>query len=378
MEIKRKRVGILYHFSTKWMGGVIYIVNLIKALDFLPDEDKPEIYLFYKPDLQRFVDELNYPYLHKIIRPYPKVHTTFLKSMLTQKNLFVDDIIDQYQLDSIFPLHDYPIKSKKDCKLISWYADLQHKHYPQFFSWAKRLERHLRVLFILKNTQDLVVSSHDVKGDFYRFFEIPDHVQFHVYHFVSIVDTFPTYTREEVCAQFNLPAHYFVISNQFHKHKNHKVALKAIARLKKQGKIIHLAITGKLPEDTQSVYVAELRRILDENDLHNQVTFLGVLPRDKQLSIMRHADAILQPSLFEGWSTVIEDAISLQKPVICSNLSVNVEQLKEKGTYFSPHNDEELSEILVSRDFSAIPTPIYESYEERVGRAARTLLKILT
>jgi hypothetical protein len=75
---------------------------------------------------------------------------------------------------------------------------------------------------------------------------------------------------------------------------------------------------------------------------------------------------------------VIEDAISLQKPVICSNLSVNVEQLKEKGTYFSPHNDEELSEILVSRDFSSIPTPIYEPYEERVGRAAKTLLKILT
>jgi len=37
-----------------------------------------------------------------------------------------------------------------------------------------------------------------------------------------------------------------------------------------------------------------------------------VLPRDTQLSVMRHADAILQPSLFEGWSTVIEDAISLQ------------------------------------------------------------------
>lgn len=378
MNIKRKRVGILYHFSAKWMGGVIYIVNLIKALDFLADEDKPEIYLFYKPELQRFVDELNYPYLHKIIRPYPKVNTTFLKSILTQKNLFVDDIIDQYQLDSIFPLHDYPVRSKKKCKLISWYADLQHKHYPQFFSWVKRLERHLRVLFILKNSRDLVVSSHDVKGDFYRFFEIPKHLNIQVYHFVSIVDNFPTYTKEEVCTQFGLPQNYFVISNQFHKHKNHKVALKAIARLKKQGKIIHLAITGKLPEDTKSAYVAELRHILEENNLHNQVTFLGVLQRDKQLSIMRHAEAILQPSLFEGWSTVIEDAISLQKPVICSNLSVNVEQLKEKGTYFSPHNDKELSEILISKDFTAIQQPIYESYENRVTHAAYTLLKILT
>jgi len=230
----------------------------------------------------------------------------------------------------------------------------------------------------MKNTKDLVVSSYDVKSDFYRFFDIPNHVKFHVYHFVSIVDKFPTHNKEQVCKEFNLPDNYFVISNQFHKHKNHKVAFKAIANLKKQGKIIHLVLTGKLPEDSGSQYINELKKILDENELHNQVIFLGVIPRDMQLSIMLHADAIIQPSLFEGWSTVIEDAISLQKPVICANLSVNVEQLKEKGTYFSAHNTTELSEILISKDFSAIQSPIYESYEERVTNAAHVLLKILT
>lgn len=378
MEMQRKRIGILYHFSPKWMGGVIYILNIVKVLNFLKDEDKPELFLFYNSNLQRFVDELDYPYLHKIERPYPSVYSTFIKSFLLQKNLFVDSLISEYKLNTIFPLHDYPVQSKTNCKLISWFADLQHLHYPSFFSYIKRFERYLRVQFILRNTKDLVVSSYDVKSDFYRFFDIPNHVKFHVYHFVSIVDKFPTYTKEQVCKEFNLPDNYFVISNQFHKHKNHKVAFKAIAKLKKQGKIIHLVLTGKLPEDSGSQYINELKKILDENELHNQVTFLGVIPRDMQLSVMRHADAILQPSLFEGWSTVIEDAISLQKPVICANLSVNVEQLKEKGTYFSAHNATELSEILISRDFSAIPSPIYESYQERVTNAAHVLLKILT
>jgi hypothetical protein len=35
---------------------------------------------------------------------------------------------------------------------------------------------------------------------------------------------------------------------------------------------------------------------------------------------MKNATAIMQPSLFEGWSTVIEDAKSLQVPVIASDL----------------------------------------------------------
>jgi glycosyltransferase involved in cell wall biosynthesis len=378
MESQRKKIGILYHFSPKWMGGVIYILNVVKVLSFLKDEDMPEIFLFYNPNLQRFVDELDYPYLHKIVRPYPSVYKNFIKSFLTQKNTFVEGLIKEYQLNTIFPLHDYPVKTRLNCKLISWYADLQQEHYPQFFSYFKRLERSLRIKFILKNTKDLMVSSYDVKSDFYRFFKIPNHVKFHVYHFVSIVDKFPTYTKEEIQKQYDLPSSYFLISNQFHKHKNHKVVFQALSHLMAQGKIVNLVLTGKLPEDSKSEYINELKAILKQNELEKQVTFLGVLPRDMQLSIMRHADAIVQPSLFEGWSTVIEDAISLQKPVICSNLSVNVEQLKEKGTYFSSHNYKELSEILVSKDFSAIPTPIYESYENRVKNAAETLYKILT
>jgi len=105
------------------------------------------------------------------------------------------------------------------------------------------------------------VSSYDVKSDFYRFFTIPSHVKFHVYHFVSIVDKFPTYTKDEIQKQLNLPDNYFVISNQFHLHKNHKVAFQAIAHLKKQGKIVNLVLTGKLPEDSQSEYINELKRL---------------------------------------------------------------------------------------------------------------------
>ena len=50
---------------------------------------------------------------------------------------------------------------------------------------------------------------------------------------------------------------------------------------------------------------------------------------------MKNAKAIIQPSLFEGWSTVIEDARSLQVPVIATDLTVNIEQLGDKGKYFS-------------------------------------------
>ena len=374
----RKRIGIIFNFSPKWMGGVVYVLNVVKVLNFLSDGDKPRIYIFYNPNLQRFVDEIQYPYLEKIVRPYPSVYKEFAKSMLTRKNTFVEDLITEYKLDTMFPLHDFPVRSKLDCKLISWYADLQHMHYPQFFSLAKRLERYLRVQFILKNTNHLVVSSNAVKKDFYRFFKIPKSMRIEIYHFVSIIDKFPVETKEELRKQYQLPENYFIVCNQFHKHKNHKVVFEALAAMKTKGIIVNVVLTGKLPDDQKSEYLNELRNILSANALEDQIIFLGVLPRDVQLSIMNHATAVIQPSLFEGWSTVIEDAIALQKPLICSDLQVNIEQLKDKGLYFSPHDYKKLGTIMTSTEFDAIPVPLYEPYESRVKRAAKTLNKILT
>ncbi len=378
MATNRKKVGIIFNFSPKWLGGVIYVLNAIKVLDFLDDKDKPMIYLFYNPNLQRFVDEINYPYIEKIEWIYPSVYKNFLKSLVIRKNTFVEEIITKYQLNSIFPLHDFPVESSLNCKLISWYADLQHMYYPQFFSKAKRFERYLRVQFILKNASHLVVSSNAVKSDFERFFEIPRSLKFHIYPFVSIIDKFPSDTWEEIQSKYDLPEKYFIVCNQFHKHKNHKVVFEAIAHLKKTGVKINVLLTGKLPDDASSEYVKELNTILEENKLEDQIRFLGVLPRDDQFSIMKFSTAILQPSLFEGWSTVIEDAIALQKPVVCSELPVNIEQLKEKGIYFAPLDFNALSDILINYNFEAMPLPLYESYETRVKRAAKTLNKILT
>jgi glycosyltransferase involved in cell wall biosynthesis len=91
---------------------------------------------------------------------------------------------------------------------------------------------------------------------------------------------------------------------------------------------------------------------------------------------MKYAKAIIQPSLFEGWSTVIEDAKSLQVPVIASNLDVNIEQLEEKGTYFEPHDERALATILEEYPERNYDKELYEPYESRIKKAAYELLSV--
>ena len=376
MSEKRLRLGFIFNFNPKWTGGIIYLINAIRILNFLEEKDKPTVIVFYNPNLKKHVDEISYPYLQIVPHNFPVIHKGYIQSFLKNKNVFVDDFVSNHNLDAIFPMHDYPVKSKSEAKLVSWYADLQHMYYPHFFTGRKRIERNLRIKLILKNSKDLVVSSQSVKNDFIKFFDIPATLKIHIYHFVSIIEGLPNIEYEEIRDKYQLEDHYYMISNQFHKHKNHKVVFEAIAALKKKGVKVCVGITGRFPSDPNSPYLQELHDIINNNDLRETIKFLGLIPRGDQLLLMKYSKAILQPSLFEGWSTVIEDAKSLQVPVIAANLDVNIEQLEENGTYFEPHNVDQLIAILENypnRDFSEL---IYDSYENRMKNAAYELLSV--
>jgi glycosyltransferase involved in cell wall biosynthesis len=376
MITERLKLGIIFNFNPKWMGGIIYVLNLIKTLNVLDEQEKPEIILFYRPELKGVTDQIKYPYLQTVEWNFSDIYMGYLRSWVSQSNVFISDIIDRYNLDGLYPLHDYPVRTRSKTKLVCWYADLQHKYYPEFFSKRKIFERTQRINFILRNSNDLVVSSQAVADDFIRFFYIRDELRLHIFHFVSVIDDFSELNIEEVRKKYNLPVKYFMISNQFHKHKNHKVLLKALVDLHGERPDIHLAMTGRFPDSSHSPYMKELHSIILEHNLSSQISFLGIIPRNEQLLLMKHSQAVIQPSLFEGWSTVIEDAISLQTPVIASSLPVNIEQLGSAGIYFEPHDSERLADILYKFPDRDLKDLFYPDYEWRIKEAAKVFLQI--
>lgn len=377
MEPKRIKLGIIFNFNSSWMGGIIYILNLIRTLDFLDDNEKPEIHLFYRVDLKKFVDQISYPYFEASEWTFPAVYKGYIKSWLTGKNIFVENIINSYDLDFIYPIQDFPLKTRSNTKLICWYADLQHKYYPEFFTKRTLLERALRIRFTLRNVNDVVVSSQAVADDFKKFFKLRGQLKMHIFHFVTVIDDFSSLDINDIRKKYNLPEKYYIISNQFHKHKNHKVLLQALVRLKEKGFNAHMVMTGRFPDASFSPYMKELHSIIDQHNLQSHITFLGVIQRNEQLLLMKYSQAVIQPSLFEGWSTVIEDAISLQVPVIASSLPVNVEQLGPDGNYFEPFDDQKLSEILLEYPERNLNDVLYENYNDRIKKAAGTFMSIL-
>jgi glycosyltransferase involved in cell wall biosynthesis len=375
--IERMKLGIIFNFSSKWLGGIYYIINVVRTLHFLDDRDKPEIFLFYQPGLKPFLDKFDYPYLTPVEWNFPSLMKGTLKSWLVRKNIFIDGILKQFPLDTVFPLQDYPVKTSTPTKLISWNADFQYKYYPEFFTRMQIFGRSLRTRMALKNTDHLVLSSLDARRDLEKFFKVRGGLNIHIYHFVSIMEELALADIAILKEKYHLPEHYFIVSNQFHRHKNHRVLLLALARLNEMGFQVHLAVTGKFPQASDSPYMAELHRIIEDHKLQDQISMLGVISRADQLQLMRHSQAVLQPSLFEGWSTVIEDARSLQVPVVASNLAVNKEQLGDGGLFFDPHNPDELAIILKEYPERNLEDRFYKEYTHRVREAAIALMEIL-
>ena len=115
-------------------------------------------------------------------------------------------------------------------------------------------------------------------------------------------------------------------------------------------------------------YVDSLHEFIEAHGLQNHVKILGHIDYSDVLSMMKNSVALLNPSRFEGWSSSVEEAKSMGKPVILSRIEVHLEQQPAKARYFGPDDVIGLSEILA--DAWTAPADVSQDEAERTAREA--------
>ena len=105
-------------------------------------------------------------------------------------------------------------------------------------------------------------------------------------------------------------------------------------------KNIHLVIVGSGPLENE---------IKNMSKNHSNVDFLGYLPKNKVIPLIRGSFALLQPSFAEGISTTILEAMACKIPIIASNLGGNKELIinNENGFLVNPHDINEINEKII-------------------------------
>ena len=348
---KRKRVALIYAYNENWIGGTYYIENLIAALGQLPDSRKPELLIFSREaaDAERLQQAIQYPYWS--FRRFERTlsFSERVVNKLTALALGRRFISPLYaDMDIIFPLptgwRHYFNRVRHH---LYWIPDFQEHYLPAFFKAEEIQERKADQQLILQSARHIVFSSYAAQNDFRAIYPNNTLTQ-HILQFAVIGR--PTPEQAAAClAQYDIAQPYFICSNQFWKHKNHATVLRALAELRHAHPQALVVFTGKEHDYRNPSYFEELTALRQELSLDQQVRFLGFIPRADQLTLMQAAVAVIQPSLFEGWSTVVEDAKSLNVPLLASALSVHQEQLAdyEAKLFFAPEAATELAHCMV-------------------------------
>lgn len=373
----RKRLGLVFVTDEQWIGGTYYTLNLVHALNQISEKQKPEIIVFSNlNDFLNLLSETRYPYL---------VFEDFSKAEYNQFEKFVNKVTLNLlgfrifrkkftkPIDALFIIQrsEY-LESISDEKRIYWIPDFQDKYYPQFFTEEGLRSKHHKSLWIHENATKLLVSSNAVKKDWDRFY--PNFKgKTSVVHFAVTHPEFDSLDLIELRRKHNLPQEYFFAPNQFWAHKNHLVLIKAAEELKRQGTPVVVVFSGKENDNRNPGYTESLKKYVADNSLEDVVRFLGFLDRREQLKLMKHAVAVVQPSLFEGWSTVIEDAMALNQIVIASDLDVNIEQLGESGIFFEKNSYIDLVSKIIA--VSAVKNDF--RYSERRAKFGFDLLNVI-
>ena len=389
-KIATKKIGLLLGAGSNWIGGVIYVQNLINSFKFIPLNERLGLTVFIvgkiPPNFYEGIDKdvlesTTFEVIQTSLFYNFKKIAYYLLTGLYYKNNLIKPFAEN-EIDIAYPFH-----SSTKCetlKCIDWIPDFQHKHLPEMFSNREIKDRDRNYRHTAEYSDIVVLSSNDAKKDFDRF--CPDQkFKSRVLSFASnipneIFDNDPIPIKKK----YNLPDKFLLVANQFWKHKDHFTLFRAIHELKINGIDIPLVCTGELKDYRNKEYYKQIRDYITYNDLSSNIQILGFIPRSDQLQIMRLSSAIVQPSLFEGWSTVIEDGRALGKIMIISDIPVNIEQNPDNAIYFKAKSIESLANQLKNNWDKLAPGPDLNleiharlQSKERMEQFARTFIKII-
>ena len=372
---QRTRVGLVYSYNENWIGGTYYILNLIRALNRVEDIKKPTVVLL-TDDLDTVESvraKTQYPYLDFIKYPIKlglvkrAINKVFSYAGL---RVFRNSILNP-DINFLYPGFPNDVESE-NLKRIHWIPDFQEEFLPALFTEKQVQGRRVRRKRMADTADCIVFSSKDSQNHFNTFYPNSKAEQF-VLNFAVTHPDLSGYDERQILASYELNQAYYFIPNQFWVHKDHMTVLKALKVLKQQKGDVQFVFSGKEHDHRSIDHVQRLKSYVLEQGLEAHVKFLGFLPRAEQLIILKNSLAVIQPSLFEGWGTVVEDAKAQNKFVFLSDLPVHYEQMEENCVFFAQSNPEDLASKILETTIAVKE----KNYQENIVKFGQDFLLLI-
>ena len=381
-------IALLTKYFLYWGGGIDFLRNCTNALLQQENEDAMKLSLLFPERTTRGkLTDFLYPYkrafdeLIRFRKPHyyrikPIAREALMDSLVCENSTLASvsyrdekrgllSCLDEMKADVVLPLAESP-GSSFAYPWLGYIPDLQHKNLPHFFRGEECAARDRMFSDLLRDAKAVIVNSHAVKSDIGKYY--PD-LRCRIFSLPFAPVPIPGWFDDDPIAykrKYDLPDRYFMISNQFWAHKSHMTAFEALHNLRKTSpdSDVHIVCTGETGDYRFPKYFDGLKSRINTMNLAGSVRFLGYIPKNDQLQIMRGSVALLQPTLCEGGpgGGAVYDAVALGIPSISSDIPVNKEIEGENVFFFRAGSSDDLTEKML------------ELLKRKLGRPSRETL----
>lgn len=343
------RVAFTLIGGKNWTGGYNYLLNLLRVVQQeVPGQIAPLLLAGTDvpgEELAPFGDIEGCEILQRPLFNENQRSRLLLRSLLLGRDRTVVELLKEQRIDVVFESAIF-LGWRLGLPSIAWIPDLQHRYLPKLFPRAAWWKRELGFRAQIMGGRTVMVSSEDTQRACQHLYPAVAQkvraVRFAVRAPLPMSDA----ESRRIADRYGLPKRYFFMPNQFWAHKNHFLVVKAIQLLQQRGEAVTILATGKQLDPRNSEHVPSLKRVVQAAGLQDVFLMPGMIPYDDLMPLMHASTALLNPSLFEGWSTTVEEARAAGVPMILSDLPVHREQAGDQATFFDPHSPDALAQAL--------------------------------
>lgn len=219
--------------------------------------------------------------------------------------------------------------------------DLQHLHYPEFFTRDQLEERERLYRDSAARAKHVICISEFTRRDVNRLYGIPLDRMTTVWNIPSnaVWQEIPAGKRRALLEGMGLTGPFLFYPAQCWPHKNHERLVEAFDRVASELPAdVKLVLTGR-PFPPQHPALA----LVQERRLGSRVLHLGFRSPLEIRALFQECMALVFPSLFEGFGMPVAEAIIAGKPVACSNVTSLPEIAGDAAVTFDPGDVDEMA-----------------------------------
>jgi glycosyltransferase involved in cell wall biosynthesis len=355
-----------------WTGGHSYMRNLFRVLTTMASSRVEPVLMVSPETSSEVIDTFTETRGVQVIRIPKQLGSAKRQRIVTLmlgRDRAFERWLQQEHIDLVFEATNFTGWRARVPALV-WMPDFQHRLLPSMFEWSRFLGRETLYQLQARTARMIMLSSEATRLECERFYP-SSRGKTVVVRFS--VPASPGSDQADLVARYQLPRDFLYLPNQFWKHKNHGVVIDALRILRESRRDITVVASGNPSDVRDPGYFPTLLQHIDRCQLDGSWRMLGMIPHADVLGLMRSAIAVINPSLVEGWSTTVEEAKSLQVPLVLSDIPVHREQATQGSLFFDPKSATAVAQALTRafECFSSRPRGNERPLDPTVGSRLR-------